>query len=363
MKTDLQGRYVKEYLQTFYVLPFSSPSEHAYKLRMLENNRHEAILPVEAVSDGIDNIYRYAVGGMKAMDLVFRTLPIDLDRLLTILKSFVAVFEEVFELLLDPDDLVLEPECVFINITDYKAGFIYLPGYGKGVSKQAEGFFEYMLNRVDYDDKKAVTLLYDCYILMMKEEKGIEALKERIVKETPAPARAINNEKIFTEPVTRPRVLQSPSPETSLRSWLGGRFKKKKEPEKCPMVSEAETGFDEDPGETVLLSVRRQEWSPCLVNTENEEKTVIDKLPFVIGSLSGHTDLAPKGRNVSRLHAEIRKTEKGLAIVDLNSTNGSKLNGETLIPGEVYGLCTNDRIGIADLEFIYKDGVHTPVTV
>ena len=352
MKEDLQGRYVKEYLQTYLVLPYSSGVEDIYKLKMLENNDPPGILDVSLEIEGGEAFCKYAVGGMKAMDLVFRTLPIDLQKLVAILKCFVSAFEQAAELLLDPNDLVLRPEYVFVNISDYKAGFVYLPGYNTDAAKQAESFFEYMLNRVDYDDKKAVALLYDCYILVMKEERGIEALKERIEKDAPAPIRAENTEIAVSENDRVPPLLQ---PEPSLKNWFKGRFNRKKEQDKKPVVKEEERLFDEDDRETVLLAERKEECNPCLLCVGKDERTVIDKLPFIIGSLSGHTDYTPAGRNVSRLHAEIRQTVKGLALVDLNSTNGTKLNGQNLVPGEEYDLMNNDRIRLADVDLIYRE--------
>ncbi len=353
MKEGLQGKYIRDYLQTYMLLPFQSGIDDLYKLKMLENNNTSALLKVDLSVEGGEASCKYFVGGMKSMELVFRTLSIDNARLTAILKSFVAAFEETEELLLDPDDLVLDPECVFINISDYKAGFIYLPGFKKSVSKQAETFFEYMLNRVDYDDKKAVALLYDCYILVMKEERGIAALKERIEKEAPAPTRVLYKEKTVTETEKEPIPLVA-KPEPSIKSWFTGMFKKKKEREVGTVVKEPERFFGEDSQDTVLLTVRKQECNPCLIGVNNDEKTIIDKLPFMIGSLSGHTDYMPAGGNVSRLHAEFRKTEGGVALVDLNSTNGTKVNGEYLVPGEEYGLFNNDRISIAENEFIYK---------
>ncbi len=353
MKDGLNGKFIRDYLQTYMLLPFRAGIDDLYKIKMLENNETSALLKADLKVEGGEASCKYFVGGMKSMELVFRTLSIDLARLTAILKSFVKAFEEAAELLLDPDDIVLDPECVFINISDYRAGFVCLPGYKKSVSGQAETFFEYMLNRVDYDDKNAVALLYDCYILVMKEERGIAALKERIEKEAPAPTRVLYTEKTVTEAVKEngPAVVKA---EPSIKSWFTGIFKKKKEREVGSVVKEPERFFDEGSQNTVLLTVRKQECNPCLVGVNNDEKTVIDKLPFVIGSLSGHTDYMPAGGNVSRLHAEIRKTESGVALVDLNSTNGTKVNGEYLVPGEEYGLFNNDRISIAENEFVFK---------
>ena len=111
-----------------------------------------------------------------------------------------------------------------------------------------------------------------------------------------------------------------------------------------------------DEAQTVLLSDRRQECSPCLVNTQTGEADIIEKLPHIIGSLSGHTDFTIKSGNISRLHAEIRERDGKICVVDLNSTNGTRVNGKTLLPGEECVLFENDRIDIADMEFIYKEG-------
>lgn len=54
---------------------------------------------------------------------------------------------------------------------------------------------------------------------------------------------------------------------------------------------------------------------------------------------------------VGRRHAEITLTQQGYAIKDLESTNGTKLNGEQLNAGVLYRLVDGDRIQIADVEF------------
>ncbi len=356
MKEVLNGRYVREYLQTFFTLPYVGGPDDEYKIKMLENNETVRILAPAVMNEGGEERCKYRIGGNKAMELVFRTLTIDLARLIAVLNSFVAVFEEVAELLLDPDDLVLLPEYVFINISDYNANFVYLPGYGRKIKEQAETFFEFMLNRVDYDDRRAVTLLYDCYILSMKEEKGIEALKERIDKEAPAPLGAIYKENIDKDAAAE-RVTQSTEDTGTLKGWFARCFKKKKEQFYSGGTDGEERLFEEESQDTVLLSVRRQECNPGLLNLKNNERIVIDKLPFIIGSLSDHTDYAPGG-NVSRLHAEIKRNGNGISIADLNSTNGTKVNDISLVPGEECMLFNNDRISLADIDFIYKEGTN-----
>lgn len=58
---------------------------------------------------------------------------------------------------------------------------------------------------------------------------------------------------------------------------------------------------------------------------------------------------------VSRLHARIRKDAACFFIMDLNSKNGTFINGKPLSPQEEYQLCDNDKIQISEVELIFHD--------
>ena len=58
---------------------------------------------------------------------------------------------------------------------------------------------------------------------------------------------------------------------------------------------------------------------------------------------------------VSRLHARIRKDAACFFIMDLNSKNGTFINGKPLSPQEEYPLCDNDKIQISEVELIFHN--------
>jgi pSer/pThr/pTyr-binding forkhead associated (FHA) protein len=56
-------------------------------------------------------------------------------------------------------------------------------------------------------------------------------------------------------------------------------------------------------------------------------------------------------QGVSRRHAEIRRGEDTLTLVDLGSTNGTHLNGQRLIPHQPRVLRDGDEIRMGKLVF------------
>lgn len=64
-------------------------------------------------------------------------------------------------------------------------------------------------------------------------------------------------------------------------------------------------------------------------------------------------DYVLNGEAISRIHAKIEKEENDYYISDLNSTNGTYVNGRLLETNETVLLNTGDEIFIANFAFIF----------
>ncbi|SEL66467.1 FHA domain-containing protein [Butyrivibrio sp. ob235] len=121
----------------------------------------------------------------------------------------------------------------------------------------------------------------------------------------------------------------------------------------------AQTDEDEENEETVLLSFDFEE---KLHKLYAEEGTGLDniglqKLPMVVGKLSSCADAVIKDKSVSRMHARLfredRKTNS-LWIQDLNSTNGTFVNGRRLMPNEKVELFEDDEVSFGKCVYAYR---------
>jgi hypothetical protein len=64
-------------------------------------------------------------------------------------------------------------------------------------------------------------------------------------------------------------------------------------------------------------------------------------------------DLSPYegyAEGVSRLHAAIRITERGVMIVDLGSSNGTRINGQKIVPNVNYPLKDGDILALGRIK-------------
>lgn len=103
--------------------------------------------------------------------------------------------------------------------------------------------------------------------------------------------------------------------------------------------------------ETVILNTWQQ---PVLVGNEEEDRIIISKAEFVIGRNLDTCDHAIRDKSIGRAHARIQNENGRFYIFDLDSKNGTFINGDRLVSNKQYELKPNDRVSLANLQFHFK---------
>lgn len=112
---------------------------------------------------------------------------------------------------------------------------------------------------------------------------------------------------------------------------------------------------EEDFGETVVLSAGVVSGPASLVSREPGELAPIylQEELTVIGKLENACDAVIDLPTVSRIHAKIRKREEEYYLSDMNSRNGTIVNGRLLLPEEEYRLQEEDELDFAQARYIF----------
>ena len=105
---------------------------------------------------------------------------------------------------------------------------------------------------------------------------------------------------------------------------------------------------------TILLNNNLSEESKCGYITLNQggisERVVVNKSSFKIGRMIGEVDLITESKAIGKIHCEIVKEDGKYYIVDLNSKNGTYLNGVRLKSNNRYHLNNGDNIKLANVD-------------
>ncbi len=85
-----------------------------------------------------------------------------------------------------------------------------------------------------------------------------------------------------------------------------------------------------------------------LIPAAGGEPITIDKDVTVVGRQAEHCDVVLSRKSVSKIHCVIARTDGLLFVRDLDSTNGTKVNGQRIVRG---ALLPGDQLAFAGEKF------------
>ncbi|KMK78252.1 DUF6382 domain-containing protein [Alkalihalobacillus pseudalcaliphilus] len=190
----------------------------------------------------------------------------------------------------------------------------------------------------------------------------------------PAPARPqpVKQEATAAAPsavavATKPESM--PSYNDDLQAPIATKVSKKAKPKPVPMAYleddqslMMDTGLLSESDDTVLLGEdsdeeENLEVSNPFLEVEREdgfEQIELAETHFTIGRNDEAVVYVEDSVGVSRVHAEFVRIENSYGVKDLGSKNGTKLNGEALVPYKIYALQIDDVVSIGKVDYTFK---------
>lgn len=500
MQTLTDIEYLKDLHHSYMVIPEGTGAgEYNYCVKMLQAERPEGMLKLEVRRINNRLLYYYDITSRQSLGIMTARAVLNYTYAKRLISDIIDIIETAYEYLLEEDDFVLLPEQIFMDILEHKPYLCYYPGYCRDVREQMSSLLEFIMNKVDYNDKAAVLLVYNLYAVAraegftlgqlkdtLKADVSIDSNGQSLRKRTersialPFAETCTNAEKVprevrtdkgaagcehimhtnngfvpvMMERITGEREVLRYSPATYLYTAslvmavitvvilgiksglmhnLAGRIdysklaalimvllgisgyvirrlwdKKKKitkliaddeyvDPRKVMTAGRSiqisDTLHNDDHSPAGIISMKASadkrhvttpsapgynhpmnteedggsgEYNPtCLLNApEGDGKYMlkpcdeagyriipIEEFPFFIGKLKKNMDYCLDREVVSRCHAKLTREEEHVYITDLNSTNGTFVNGELLQPYKRREITAGDEIAFADIRY------------
>lgn len=380
--------------KTYMLLP---KGKETFEEFMIRNAMPTGILPMTKSDNG--NVYKYEITGKKTLAMTFERVTMNAEQIETVLRGVMDVLERGREFLLSEENFILLPEHIFLRIPSYEVTLCYYPEYGVSFAEQMGKLFEMLLNRVDYREEKAIEMVYALYMQLQEPDMTAKQLRASLseLAGKQAERRRAHPSEIYEEKkksvyvdgetggIAPAKGREQPKRETK-RTGFWERMRKEmtskmqrgtEQSEKklfpreqyvqkqeellssspVPCVMESPPEWNER--YTTVLSLRKTEEPASLVARKTGETVFLTKFPFYVGSLPAYMDYVINEETVSRFHGKFVKKGEEIYLVDLNSTNGTQVNGQVLEVQEQVKLKEGDRVLFADAEFTFFAGGKT----
>lgn len=350
-----------------------------YEVYMLEENQIPGLLKCTLQRLNQRQRFCYEVTSRQPLDIILERKRLIYGDLQNLLRGIHRALLGAREYLLDVNRLMLLPEYIYLNLDTGLPELCYFPYYEKPIQEQFFELAEYLLGKLDRQDRAGVELGYEIYKMASEENCSIEEIINfRRQKECPAPADKVRL--FWEETEKRPAAIQKIAESEQVygtkgvemrekdkkRRGLWGKRKKgcqEKEiclqEERLPICDEGTEEAqerEEEPafssGETSLLSDGQRKRLVLYGANPAVEALSVQGESFLIGKRRDAVDGWINHPTVSRIHAKIEKRAQGYFLTDLNSTNGTFLNDRLLEVNETVPLKIGDAVRFADVEYM-----------
>lgn len=156
------------------------PYEEDYQIQMLRQNKIAGILAVEGCEIEGKSRYTYEITGLTSMQKLYEKKGMKKDELKNFLKILLDTIERVQKYMLEPNNLILHPECIFRKNEQWY--FCYLPGKTEKTGDRFHQLSEYFVRTVDYKDTEAILLAYELHKASFQENYSLKQVLDEYEK-------------------------------------------------------------------------------------------------------------------------------------------------------------------------------------
>lgn len=405
--------YKRELNHSYMVLACSGEElAERYDYRIMMHNRIGRLLPCSLRQmDGEDFLY-YEISSKQPLERLYEGGKLKAADLAYIIREIAAVQTDLGEYMLDESGLLLEEGMIFADVETRELYFAFYPG-SRSEESQYGGLADFFLGHTDHGQEQAVNLAYEFYRMSKADYFVLSSFLPLVEKELAAvktgwgtqedPDRrggeTAGRTSEETERTAGENGWMSEAAETGGSSFLlpeddfaagqeewleeaAGKKKGRKTGVFKRLLSflqrEKKQGTEQEAAEewsdmvwdsyeqqlyengsqeTVYFAdLDKREASVqkplCLKSEEGGRKILLRDFPITFGKMQGRVTVVLEDRSVSRLHARIEAGEKGLYVRDLNSRNGTCVNGKKLLPNEAEPLREGDQVSFGREHFL-----------
>ena len=345
-----------------YLIARKKDVSHNFEEKMLLENRITGLLPFTVTVEEDDILYWYDITGYHDLQDMRSYGKPDRKFLKRFFADLVHTLRDMSPYLLEERGLILLPEMIFTEGYGERFLFCYDPGTMHNTMEYIRYFMECFLKQMEHQKQEDMQKCYEVYEMCQEKTIRYDEILSVLSKDNDDEEEHIDREepltKSYKDKVSEHR--QKDRREGNKGYWNHlykkieiAKIKRKmkmKKGERENYVFRPEEVSEEPENHTVFLGSETEVvYGELKYEGEGTQDNFVMEQPiYLIGNQKEEVDGWIRSKTVSRVHARVTRDGDDYYIEDLNSTNGTYLNGEILNYKECVCLRKNDIVRFAE---------------
>ena len=179
--------YKRDYNKSSLVFEEAKEKEESngalFQLQMILENKIEGFLPCEIHPYNGERHFYYDITGRQTLACVFEKKQMKAGDVRQLLLDIRDVLIQMQEYLLNADNLLLSPEFIYLDLSENRYAFCFYPFETSELKEQFTRLAEYLLEKIDHEDKEAVFAAYQFYRQIRESNSSCLQIVEQIYSE------------------------------------------------------------------------------------------------------------------------------------------------------------------------------------
>ena len=351
--------------------------------KMMQRQQITGLLSWVTMEHEGDMTFWYQITGLQSLADWLSHHALDYPLLGRLISRLLALQETLPRFYLKTEHLLLHAEQIFLDNSGDQVFFCYEPLWSRNAGQSLRELMEQLLPKIDHADKEAVRFGYGLYEKCQEENADVWrfVLEQNSGEPVIGPDKEVmpvpddtgyevsGHENAQQEQMSAPpeqmdgagrrktRITDRISkklPALSVLSQVKSVGRKREEKPTPVFLFEPEETEGKCENPTVCLSTKESAEGRLLYRGAGEEHSfVIEGDFFLLGGRNDRADGCMQSSGVSRNHARITREGGQYYIEDLNSRNGTYLNGELLAYKQKCPVKPGDHLRFAREEYVF----------
>lgn len=171
----MEVRYKREINHNYMIM--DAPAQGGgYECRMLASNSIEGLLKFRVRQYEEQREFYYEITSRQPLNRLLEQRKLKGSELRSLILGIAGVLTKIEEYLLKEEQLILEPDYIYIEPDSFTIYLCLLPGYSCNFPSALSALLQYLLEKINHQDREGVVLAYNLFQESTRENYGMSDL-------------------------------------------------------------------------------------------------------------------------------------------------------------------------------------------
>ena len=155
--------HYKRQMNHNYMIIDAPSGKGGYECQMLAGNSIEGLLRFRAEYQEEKQQFYYEITSKQPLSRMLEKRRATGEEIRRLILDLIAVLRRIEEYLLKEEQLLLDPEYIYVDPNGFHASLCLVPGMEGDLPAALSELLQYLLDRVDHKDRDGVVIAYNLY--------------------------------------------------------------------------------------------------------------------------------------------------------------------------------------------------------